>query len=359
MKQALMKQLIAGIMATTILFPTNIVLGATKTEVYNALQNALYTQNFHEMSANYQEQEKAFVSQVELGTGVICAELQDFDGDNQLELMTVSLEKKGTIEEMTINIYKYVAGKVNLANSFLIGTFTSSTFQKQECRVMIKTYDKKYICAQYQGIGDLGAKQEIVVLEYKGDKLDVKMQAKTESSVAMNDLKGIADNLYSLGFKESAKIFGKSGYGYTFSETEANLMNIAKVSIENGIVNIFDYTDTQKIKVMLNGDKLSMDSLPVVKNGRTLVPLRDIAEAMGATISWDSRTKRITLEKDDTIMHMFVDKKKAYLNGQEKSLDVVPQIINNKTYVPVRFISENLNAKVNWVATSQTIQIEY
>ena len=185
------------------------------------------------------------------------------------------------------------------------------------------------------------------------------MQAKTESSVAMNDLKGIADNLYSLGFKESAKIFGKSGYGYTFSETEANLMNIAKVSIENGIVNIFDYTDTQKIKVMLNGDKLSMDSLPVVKNGRTLVPLRDIAEAMGATISWDSRTKRITLEKDDTIMHMFVDKKKAYLNGQEKSLDVVPQIINNKTYVPVRFISENLNAKVNWVATSQTIQIEY
>lgn len=358
MKKSRMKKMVAGILTLGMVLPCGAVFGATKLEIYNELQKTLFSQKLCQTTQMGQQTKKDVVLTGALTQGIIGGELQDFDGDSQLELMTVGTEKNGTVQQVIINFYEYVGGQVNLSKTYVAGALPSAGFQKQECTVFIwKNYGKYYVCTQYQGAGTFGAKQEVAVLDYKEEKLDVKLTAKLEGAVVTGDSQEIAKNLESLGFTESAKVFGKGGFGYAFAENEPFMTGVAKVLLENGKGTVFDYTDMRKIKVLFNGEKVLLSDLPVIKDGRTLVPLRTIAETMGASVTWDSRTKRITLEKGDTTLHLFLEMKRAYLNGKETHLDVVPQIIGGKTYVPIRFISENLKGKVTWSAMGQTIEI--
>ena len=87
---------------------------------------------------------------------------------------------------------------------------------------------------------------------------------------------------------------------------------------------------------------------PVIENGRTLAPVRAVAEALGAEVAWDSQTREITISKDDIFVRMAVGENVAYVNGTRIQLDAAPQIINDRTLVPVRFIAESFNLTVDW-----------
>ena len=109
----------------------------------------------------------------------------------------------------------------------------------------------------------------------------------------------------------------------------------------------------------VNGKSKTLDSPPVIKNGRTLLPIRPVIESLGGTVAWDSATRKVTIKLGSTTIELWIDKKNAKVNGVTKTLDVAPQIINGRTMVPVRFVSENLGAKVDWDDKTKTITITY
>ncbi|MBE7054331.1 MAG: hypothetical protein E7391_08720 [Ruminococcaceae bacterium] len=112
-----------------------------------------------------------------------------------------------------------------------------------------------------------------------------------------------------------------------------------------------------EIKILLDGTLLEMDQTPIIVDGRTLVPLRAIFEGLGALVTWDDSTKCATGIKDGKEIKITIDNKVAKVDGKDVTLDVGAQIVNSRTLVPVRFISESLGCEVDWDANTKTVII--
>ncbi len=111
------------------------------------------------------------------------------------------------------------------------------------------------------------------------------------------------------------------------------------------------------IKVTLNGNKINFDQQPVLENGRTLVPLRAIFEALGATVEWNQATETVTSKKDNITITLTIGSNQLYVNGKATTLDVPAKVVNGRTLVPVRAVSESFKCKVDWEESSQTVII--
>lgn len=109
--------------------------------------------------------------------------------------------------------------------------------------------------------------------------------------------------------------------------------------------------------VILDGKQLSFDVPPTIENGRTLVPLRTIFEALGADVEWDNTTSTVTAIKDVTSIKLTIDQATAYKNENPVNLDVPGKIVNGRTMVPLRFVGEALGANVGWDPETQTAEI--
>jgi competence protein ComEC len=108
------------------------------------------------------------------------------------------------------------------------------------------------------------------------------------------------------------------------------------------------------VKVILNGSKLVFDVNPIIENGRTLVPVRKIFESLGAKVTW---TGHVIAEKDNTKIDITIGSTTAIVNGNKITLDVPAKIINDRTLVPLRFVSESLGTVVNWDNATYTVSI--
>jgi len=114
----------------------------------------------------------------------------------------------------------------------------------------------------------------------------------------------------------------------------------------------------------VNGISNILDSPPVIKNSRTLLPIRVIIEALGGTVGWDANEKKVTVTLGSTTIELWIGKSTAKVNGVNTLIDltntkVVPEIINSRTMLPLRFITENLGCDVQWDGTTKTITITY
>lgn len=113
------------------------------------------------------------------------------------------------------------------------------------------------------------------------------------------------------------------------------------------------------IKVLINGKPLASDPPPIIRNDRTMVPFRAVFEALGLTVGWDDSTKTITGSTVDGItISLKLGSKVADVNGTVQELDTAPLIVNGRTLVPVRFIAESLGAVVDWDKVTKTIIIK-
>jgi hypothetical protein len=121
--------------------------------------------------------------------------------------------------------------------------------------------------------------------------------------------------------------------------------------------NLFQKRRDKDVKALVNGKQPVFDVKPVIKNGRTLVPARAIAEALGAKVTWDPSTQTVTFTKDNTIVTLHIGSKTITINGKTATIDVPAALLNGRTVVPVRFISEALNATVQWVPDGQVVNI--
>lgn len=104
-----------------------------------------------------------------------------------------------------------------------------------------------------------------------------------------------------------------------------------------------------EITVTVDGNLVKFDQPPVIENSRTLVPLRAVFEAMGATVTWDDKTQKITCTLNDNEVTLTVGSTALRINGiSTVTLDTPATVINDRTLVPVRAISEGLGAAVDW-----------
>lgn len=115
----------------------------------------------------------------------------------------------------------------------------------------------------------------------------------------------------------------------------------------------------KEVFVVVDGNTLTgLDMPPVIIDSRTLVPLRAIFEAMGAEVRWNGDTQKITAVFDDgDEVIMYIDNKAGTVNGNAFRMDVAPKIINDRTMVPVRAIAEAVGADVGWEDSTRTVTI--
>ncbi|GAX92047.1 copper amine oxidase N-terminal domain-containing protein [Effusibacillus lacus] len=111
------------------------------------------------------------------------------------------------------------------------------------------------------------------------------------------------------------------------------------------------------ITVWLDGEPLSFDQPPIKTKDRVLVPLRVIFEKLGSKVEWEGSTQTVTAVKGKTTVTLQVGSKVARKDGKSIPLDVEPITLNDRTLVPVRFVSEALGAKVEWDGAANRVDI--
>jgi hypothetical protein len=107
-----------------------------------------------------------------------------------------------------------------------------------------------------------------------------------------------------------------------------------------------------------NRNTVQLDAVPFIREARTMVPLRFIAEAFGASVLYDASEKTVTIQYMDQEIVFFPNSKKVSVNGKIIELDVSTVIVNQRTFFPLRFVSEQFGAQVTWEADTQGISIE-
>lgn len=111
----------------------------------------------------------------------------------------------------------------------------------------------------------------------------------------------------------------------------------------------------------VNGVETEIDqgrgTMPVVTNGRTLVPIRAIIEAFGGEVGWDGTTGTVILTMDDDTIRLVINSNIAYLNDKAETLDVAPAVINDRTMLPIRFVAEGFNLGVAWDGSTRTVSV--
>jgi len=98
---------------------------------------------------------------------------------------------------------------------------------------------------------------------------------------------------------------------------------------------------------------------PITLNDRTCVPIRAIIEAMGGNVGWEDAEEKIILTLGDRNVNMWVDKKEMQVNGNTVEIDVAPQIVKERTLVPVRFAAESSGCSVEWLSRTSEIVIVF
>jgi len=114
----------------------------------------------------------------------------------------------------------------------------------------------------------------------------------------------------------------------------------------------------------VNGETRTLDSPPIIKNSRTLLPIRAVIEALGGTVGWDAIERKVTVTLGSITIELWIGKSIAKVNGVDTPIDstnskVVPEIINSRTMLPLRFVTEKLGCDVQWDGTTKTITIKY
>jgi len=110
----------------------------------------------------------------------------------------------------------------------------------------------------------------------------------------------------------------------------------------------------------IDGNQVAMDVSPFIENGRFYVPVRHLTTAIGIpeeNITWETSTQTVTMGKNDLSITLAAGRNVMYVNGRPIEMDVTPVIRNSRTYLPARYIVENLGGSIEWDAQNQAVII--
>ncbi len=136
------------------------------------------------------------------------------------------------------------------------------------------------------------------------------------------------------------------------------------LSITVSVIMLMAFTTTSfaqlPLRVVVNGDRVNFpDAEPFIDdNGRTQVPVRFVSEALGAKVDWEGSTKTVTISQGDKEIKIVIGKKDYTINGEKNLMDTEALLKEDRTFVPVRFVSEGLGARVDWDSAVRTVYID-
>lgn len=138
---------------------------------------------------------------------------------------------------------------------------------------------------------------------------------------------------------------------------------IAKLGNKTSTIALYDES-TRLIKMKINdvnysinGESKKMDAKPFIKNNRTLVPLRFVVEALGGEVNWDGENRLVSVNSNGKNIELKIDSPIIKIDGKDIKIDQAAIIKGDRTYVPIRFIAENLDMVVNYINESREIEI--
>jgi len=151
------------------------------------------------------------------------------------------------------------------------------------------------------------------------------------------------------------------------NEVSSSVFSLAKaaaplLTVSDGKVEMYFYVG--KNKYTSNGKEIEMDVSPLIIENRTLLPIRYVADPLGADVLWNNDEKKVTINKGELKLELWIGNNTAKINGVDVLIDknnkeVKPLIINNRTMLPVRFVTEALGCNVDYYAPEGKITINY
>lgn len=118
---------------------------------------------------------------------------------------------------------------------------------------------------------------------------------------------------------------------------------------------------SSEIKLNIDGKTIESSVSPYIENGRTMVPIRIISEELGADVVWNEEDRTVEIIKDNTSILLRIDSRLVEYKGDERKFfisDIAPKITNERTFVPIRLVSNGLGIGIQWDEKSRTIYID-
>ena len=167
---------------------------------------------------------------------------------------------------------------------------------------------------------------------------------------------------------DTVQLLAKPGANYHFKvvveEGGTTILSkeaMQKFTIVNEGGTVAEYKGGTELKLTIgqkvgyvNGDAKTLDAAPMIKNGRTMLPVRFVAENLGGTVGWDGATSSVTIKGDGIDIAIKVGATTAQINGKTVTLDAPAFIESSRTYLPVRVVAEAMGATVAWDGATST-----
>ncbi len=162
---------------------------------------------------------------------------------------------------------------------------------------------------------------------------------------------------------EEHNMWSKGTFGFRLRGNISNgLSNLNTTAFDNLVVSTYGEARQQTVVKMtigksvgyINDVEKALDAAPIIRESRTMLPVRFVAEAFGADVAWDGATSTATVKTSDVEIKITIGAKEAVVNGKTVALDAPAFIENSRTYMPVRFVAENLGASVEWDGATST-----
>jgi len=142
-----------------------------------------------------------------------------------------------------------------------------------------------------------------------------------------------------------------------YVEKDAIRANVKNLNSYKKLGQLYDKLGKSGVKLFVNGEESTSTVAPIVTNSSTLVPFRVVSEALQAEVVYNSKERSVTVTRDGITVKLYLNKKTAYVNGQAVTLQAAPTVVNGNTVVPVRFVSEALDATVKYEPESKSVVI--
>ena len=227
--------------------------------------------------------------------------------------------------------------------------------------------------------GLLGDEPQILVYEHVHSAMNetiMVLMAYTDSEVplilrvsivASSDETIIMDRVISISSQRYSYLLHDMSPGeYTISIEDFSQEMQAGVTSHIGLFSPFDLDTLVELQIgnrefSINGVRRELDpgfdTVPLIIDSRTMIPLRSLVEALGGSISWHPEDEMVGVSLNGRMLSLWIGGDTALVDHEEVYLPVVPMLIGGRTMLPLRFVSEALGCFVEWIADSETILI--
>lgn len=218
---------------------------------------------------------------------------------------------------------------------------TNGTMEVEMGQAVAGIKGTTFVCEQIGGKSTLKVMEGVVEFTSKVN----------QSKIIIGTGEMVTADSTGLGKKQKFDLAAESAdWGKTALEAAPNNEKVIVLQIGN------PYMVVDTIRKEIDPGK---GTTPLILNGRTILPIRAVIEALGGTVDWIGAEQKVTVTLKDKKVELWIGNKTIRVNGVSKTMDVVPQIIKGRTMLPVRFVAENLGAGVQWDGTTQEAYINY